>query len=86
MNLKDQEDKEHSSAIDNQHLKIVVEQNSYQSVPEMSQAMGSSISTISGHLKKIGKMKKLNKWFPMNSESQRIQCFEMFGAFSLELK
>ena len=40
----------------------------------MSRIMGFSISTISGHLKKIGKVrkKKLDKWIPHElSESQK---------------
>lgn len=68
-----------SSAIDSQHLKTLVIQNPRQSVVKMSQIMGVNISTISDHLKKIVKVKKLSKWVPHeSSESQRIQCFEVY--------
>ena len=54
MNLEYQKAIGYPSAIDDQHLKTLVEQNSHQRVREMSQAMGVSISTISDPLKRIG--------------------------------
>lgn len=68
-NLEDQKGRGHPSAIDKQLLKTLVEQNLRQSV---------SISTILDHLKKIGKMKTLNKWVPHElSKSQNVQHFEV---------
>ena len=49
-NFKDQEGREKPSAIDDQHLKTIVEHKPHQSVREMSQAMGASILTILDHL------------------------------------
>ena len=67
-----------NDAIEDQHLKALVEKNLRQSVREMSQAIGVSISTISGHLKKTSKVKKLDKWVLHKfSESQRAQGLQM---------
>ena len=42
----------------------------------MSQVMGVSISTVSKHIKKIGKVKKLNKWvLNETSESQTVLTY-----------
>ena len=62
--LEDKEGRECTPTIDNQHQKTLIEQSQNQSIRELTQAMGVSISTISDHLKKISKVRKLNKWVP----------------------
>ena len=75
-NLENQEGRERLSPIDNQNLNMFVKQNPRQSVREMSQSMGDSISTLSDCLKKINKMKKLDKWVPDElSVNQRVWSF-----------
>ena len=66
-NLEDQEGRRRLFAIDDQHLKTLVEQKARQSVRETSQAKGVSISIISDHVKKIGKVKNSINGFHMNS-------------------
>ena len=46
------------------HLRAIVEQNSRQGVREMSTQLGVSISTVSDHLKQMGKIKKFEKSIP----------------------
>ena len=46
------------------HLRATVEQNSRQSVREMSTQLGVSFSTVSDHLKQMGKIKKFEKSIP----------------------
>ncbi|XP_029636835.1 histone-lysine N-methyltransferase SETMAR-like [Octopus sinensis] len=62
--LEDQEGRGRPSTLDDQHLKTIVEENPRQSVRKMSHELGVSVSTLSDHLKKIGKVKKPNKWVP----------------------
>ena len=52
----------------------------------MSQAIGISISTISHHFKKIGKVKKLNKWVSHElGENQRSSRFEVCLMLCLQI-
>ena len=60
MNLEDQEGGGHPNWWPNPWT--LLEQNPCQSIWELSQAMGVSISTISDPVKIIGKVKKLDKW------------------------
>ena len=62
--LKDEEGRGRPSNLDNENLRAIVEQNPRQSVREMSRELGVSSSTVSDHLKQIGKVKKLDKWVP----------------------
>lgn len=52
------------SKIDDDVLKAVVEANPSQSTRELAAKFHVSIPTILHHLKKIGKVKKLDKWVP----------------------
>lgn len=50
-----------SYAIENGHLKTLVEEIKRQSVRELSLIMGANISLVADDLKKIGKMMKLSE-------------------------
>ncbi|XP_029640465.1 histone-lysine N-methyltransferase SETMAR-like [Octopus sinensis] len=43
-------------------MNAIVEQNPRESVREMFQALGVGIATVSRNLRKVGKVKKLEKW------------------------
>jgi len=49
---------------DNEELRTLVEKYPQTTVRELSEQLHVSISTISAHLKNIGKVKKWNKWVP----------------------
>ncbi|XP_029643898.1 histone-lysine N-methyltransferase SETMAR-like [Octopus sinensis] len=62
--LEDEGGRVCSCSLDNEQLKVVVEQHSGQSVREMSQELGVGISKVLYNLQKIDKVKKLDKWVP----------------------
>ena len=68
-----------ASTIDDQHLKILVEQNPRQSVREISHVISVSISTISDHLERMSKLKKIDKWVPLNSV--KVKEFDFFYVY-----
>ncbi|XP_015440315.1 PREDICTED: LOW QUALITY PROTEIN: histone-lysine N-methyltransferase SETMAR-like [Dufourea novaeangliae] len=51
-------------SINNDHLKLAVEENPRTTVRELAQKFDVSAMTISRHLGSIGKKKKLDKWVP----------------------
>ena len=61
-NLKDEDGRERPPIFQNEDFRAIAKQNLRQSVREMSAQLGVSISTVSDHLKQIGKSKKLQKW------------------------
>lgn len=62
----------HHSDVDNENLRMLLEESSQLSVWEMAQELGVSVFTISSHLMEIEKVKKLNKWVPRElNEEQR---------------
>lgn len=61
---EDQGSKGRPFAIDNRRLKTIVKQNPRQNDREISQIISVSISIISDHLKRIGKVKNFDKWVP----------------------
>ncbi|KAF2358169.1 hypothetical protein FHG87_011078 [Trinorchestia longiramus] len=83
-NFKDKEGRGCLGSLENEQLHAVVEQNPRQSVREMSQTLGVSITTVSRHLKIIGKVKKLDKWVPHElNENQKLRRFEVGSMLSL---
>ncbi|XP_026709786.1 histone-lysine N-methyltransferase SETMAR-like [Athene cunicularia] len=79
--LDDQEGRGHPSAIDDNELKALVEADTCTTVRELAKELGVSISTVSDHLKKIGKSKKLDKWVPHElNENHRNHYFEVSSA------
>ena len=77
-NLKYQESREYPSAINDQHLKILGEQNPRQNVKEIFHTMCVKISTISDHLKKIIKAKKLDNGVPREFSEYFKVCSMLF--------
>ena len=60
------------SEFDKEHLRATVEGNLHTTVLELAEDLLVSPMTISRHLKKIGKSKKLDKWVPHKlNENQR---------------
>ena len=59
-------------------LKAAVEENTRQPVRELAQHLNVSKSTVSDHLKKIGKVKKLDSWVPHElTEGQQTARYEV---------
>ena len=69
----DLEDKEGCGLIDDDDLRQVVEADPWTTEPELANHLNVGTSTISGHLKYIGKVKKLEKWIPNQMKS--LQAF-----------
>lgn len=75
------------ASVDNDHLRTIVEGNPRTTVRELAEIFSASISTVSVHLKQIGKVKKLDKWIPHElSEDQRNRRFEVCSALLLRNK
>ena len=75
------------ASVDNDHLRTIVESNPRTTVRELADIFGASISTVSVHLKQIGKVKKLDKWIPHElSEDQKNRRFEVCSTLLLRNK
>jgi histone-lysine N-methyltransferase SETMAR len=75
------------ASVDYDHLRTMVEGNPRTTVRELAETFSASISTVSVHLKQIGKVKKLDKWIPHElSEDQRNRRFEVCSALLLRNK
>ena len=64
--------------LSNDKLKAVVESDTRKSVRELANELSVTKSTISRHLKEVGKVKKLDKWIPHQlNEKQENRRFEI---------
>lgn len=63
-NPRDKGDRGQPCSLDNKHLEAIIEQNSRENVREMYEALRVSSSTLSDHVKRICKTKRLDKWVP----------------------
>lgn len=72
--LEDEEGRGRPPAIDNDRLKTLVEENSRQTVRELSEELGVDAATVSRHLASIGKVKKLDKWVPHELNDSQKNC------------
>ncbi|CEF60698.1 Histone-lysine N-methyltransferase SETMAR [Strongyloides ratti] len=86
-NLENENRGRPSLVIDNKELKSAIESDSRQTVRELSEVFGVSKSSISNHLEKIGKTKKLYQWVPHElTEDQKNRCFEVASSLILKNK
>ena len=86
-NLDNEERGRPGSAIDHDQLKALVEANPRTTVRELAEELGVSKTTVSDHLKQIGKSKKLDKWVPHElNENQKNRRFEVSSALLLRNK
>ena len=53
-----------SSEVDNYQLRAVIEVDPLTTTGEVAEELNSDHSTVIQHLKRIGKVKKLDKWMP----------------------
>lgn len=93
--LHEEEGRGRPSAIDDDDLKALVEANPRTTVRELAEELGVSKTTVSDHLHRIGKSKKLDKWVPHElNENQKIAvlkcrlpffCATKTTLFSIEL-
>uniref|UniRef100_A0A0N5BHF6 HTH arsR-type domain-containing protein n=1 Tax=Strongyloides papillosus TaxID=174720 RepID=A0A0N5BHF6_STREA len=63
-NLENEERRRHESVLDNGELRKAVEANPCATVRELAGELNVSKTTVSDHLKEIGKTKKLDRWVP----------------------
>ena len=71
--------------VDDEVLRELVEANPRVTIREIAYDLGVKPSTVSRHLKKIGKVKKLDKWVPHElTESQKMHRYQV--CFSLLLR
>lgn len=82
MSLGNQDRGRPKSKMDDDELKQLVESNTQITVREAADKLKISIATVSRKLKKIGKVKKMDKWVPHDlNEIQKIQRYQI--CFSL---
>jgi [histone H3]-lysine36 N-dimethyltransferase SETMAR len=76
--LEDEEGRGRKKTVDNENLKTLVEANPRTTVRELAFELGVAGTTVSTHLREIGKSKKLDKWVPHElTESQKKCRFEI---------
>lgn len=64
MTLQNEEGQGRPSTVDDNQLKATVEENSRTTIRKLANELKVSKSTVSNHLKNIGKRKKLDRWVP----------------------
>jgi len=75
------------TVVDNDQLRALVEEDTRKTVRELAMDHNMSIGTISGHLKIIGKVKKLDKWVPHElNEIQKNRRFAVCSSLLLPNK
>ena len=82
--LKDKTGRGRPTSVDDERLKAVVEANPITTVREISLELGLPPTTVSMHLKLIGKKKKLDKWVPHRlTENQQNRRLEVASSLLL---
>lgn len=85
--IEDQEGRGRNSAISNDNLKSLVENDPRTTVRELASELCVSAMTVSNHLRDIGKSKKLDKWVPHElTENQKLRRLEVSSALLLRNK
>ena len=82
--LEDDERSGRPSDVNNDHLRALVEANPCKTVRERASESDVTYATISNHLRKIGKTKKLDKWAPHElNDSQKKRRYEVSSSLLL---
>ncbi|XP_017796825.1 PREDICTED: histone-lysine N-methyltransferase SETMAR-like [Habropoda laboriosa] len=82
--LKDEEHGSRPSEVDDEQLKTLIEADPLKTTREVAEELNVDQSTVVRHLKKIGKVKKLDKWIPHElNESQKNRRFDVSSALIL---
>uniref|UniRef100_A0A0N5C4R7 HTH_48 domain-containing protein n=1 Tax=Strongyloides papillosus TaxID=174720 RepID=A0A0N5C4R7_STREA len=85
--LKNEERGRPETVLDNDELRKAVETNPRATVRELAEELNVSKTTVSDHLKKIGKTKKLDKWAPYDlNDYQKLRRFEVCSSLILRNK
>ena len=73
--LKDENSRGQATAINNKHLKALIEANPCKTIQEVAVELEIDHSTVVRHLKQIGKSKKLDKWVlhELNDNKKKLQ-------------
>ena len=72
------EDEEHSgqpSEVDNDQMRSIIEADPLTTEQEVAQELNIHHSMVVGHLKQIGKVKKLDKWVPHELTENFLKIF-----------
>ena len=85
--LKDEDGRGRPTAVNNEHLKALIEADPRKTTREISVELEVDHSTISRHLKQIGKSKKLDNWVPHELNDNQKNCrFEVSSTLVLRNK
>uniref|UniRef100_A0A0N5CHJ6 HTH_48 domain-containing protein n=1 Tax=Strongyloides papillosus TaxID=174720 RepID=A0A0N5CHJ6_STREA len=87
---EDLENEEHGrseTVLDNDELRKAVEANPRATVRELAEELNVSKTTVSDHLKEIGKTKKIDKWVPHElNDYQKLRRYEVCSSLILRNK
>jgi len=82
--LEDEEHGSRPSQVDDDHLKKLINADPHKNSREVAQELNVHQSTVVCHLKKIGKVKKLDKWVPHElNENQKNRRFNVCSSLLL---
>ena len=85
--LKDEDGHGRPTAVNNEHLKALIEADPRKTTREVAVELEVDHSTVVRHLKRIGKSKKLDKWVPHElNDNQENRCFEVFSTLNVRYK
>uniref|UniRef100_A0A5S6QKW9 Mos1 transposase HTH domain-containing protein n=1 Tax=Trichuris muris TaxID=70415 RepID=A0A5S6QKW9_TRIMR len=85
--LEDSDRSGRPSAIDEDHLRAIVEEDPRRSTSEIAETLGVCKATVSHHLRQLGKRKKLDKWIPHElTEIQKLRRCEISSMLLLRNK
>ena len=85
--LEDEDGRGRPTAVDNEHLKALIEADPRKTTREVAVELEVDHSTVVRHLKQIGKSKKLDKWVPHElNDNKKNRRFEVSSTLLLRNK
>ena len=85
--LEDDERSGRPSDVDNDQLRALVEANPRTTVRQLASELDVTYTTISNHLREIGKTKKIDKWVPHElNDNQKKRRYEVLSSLLLRNK
>ena len=85
--LEDEDSRGQPTAVDNKHLKALIEADPCKTTREVAVEIEVDHSTVVHHLKQIGKSKRLDKWVPHELNDNQKNCrFEVSSTLLLHNK
>ena len=81
--LEDDECSGQPLEIDNNQMRAIIKADPLTITREDAEELNVNHSTVTWHLKQIGKLKKLNKWVPHELTANKKNCFEVSSSLIL---